>query len=195
VAERDPKATKARILRAATREFSAKGVAGARVDAIAARAKVNKRMLYHYFGSKSDLFREVLRRELSERVNRSRERGGTRLERLVERQATHARDRDWVRLLLWEGLDRTTATAADPERERWYREWVEGLQADQDAGMIPADLDVAQLALTELALTMFPAAFPQLTRWITGRSVQDPQFVEDRQRFLAALGTRLYGSV
>jgi AcrR family transcriptional regulator len=151
-------------------------------------------MLYHYFGSKSELFREVLRRELSERVTRSRERGGTRLERLVERQATHARDREWVRLLLWEGLDATAASASDPERERWYREWVEGLRADQAAGLLPADLDVAHLALTELALTMFPSAFPQLTRWITGRTVSDPQFVEDRQRFLEAFGARLYGS-
>src|SRR3954470_5960397 len=109
---RDAAETQRKILTAALHEFSAKGIAGARVDAIAARAKVNKRMLYHYFGSKSDLFREVLRRELTERVNRSRERGGTRLERLVERQATHARDREWVRLLLWEGLDRTTATAS-----------------------------------------------------------------------------------
>jgi AcrR family transcriptional regulator len=191
-AVRDPKATSDRILKAATREFAAKGVAGARVDAIATRAKANKRMLYHYFGSKSDLFREVLRRELTERVNRSRERGGTRLERLVERQATHAKDRDWVRLLLWEGLDPRTAAASDPEREQWYREWVEGMRADQAAGLLPADLDVAQLALSELALTMFPAAFPQLTRWITGRSVTDPAFVAERQAFLAALGPRLY---
>jgi AcrR family transcriptional regulator len=116
VAERNPKATRDRILKAATREFAAKGVAGARVDAIAARAKANKRMLYHYFGSKADLFREVLRRELTERVDRSRERGGTRLERLVDRQATHARDREWVRLLLWEGHDPRTAAASDPER-------------------------------------------------------------------------------
>jgi AcrR family transcriptional regulator len=195
VAERNPKATRDRILKAATREFAAKGVAGARVDAIAARAKANKRMLYHYFGSKADLFREVLRRELTERVDRSRERGGTRLERLVDRQATHARDREWVRLLLWEGLDPRTAAASDPERERWYAEWVEGMRADQEAGLLPADLDVAQLALSELALTMFPAAFPQLTRWITGRPVTDPVFVAERQAFLAALGSRIYGSV
>ena len=57
MANRDPEATKARILAAAVREFSAKGISGARVDAIAARARVNKRMLYYYFESKEGLFR------------------------------------------------------------------------------------------------------------------------------------------
>jgi AcrR family transcriptional regulator len=53
---RDPDATKLRILAAATQEFSKHGLGGARVDRIASRAKSNKRMLYHYFGNKDDLF-------------------------------------------------------------------------------------------------------------------------------------------
>src|ERR1017187_10623450 len=59
--------TREKILAAALAEFSAKGFAGARVDAIAGRARINKRMLYHYFGDKKGLFREVLRRKLAER--------------------------------------------------------------------------------------------------------------------------------
>jgi AcrR family transcriptional regulator len=189
---RDAAATKERILAAATKEFAAKGVSGARIDAIAARAKTNKRMLYYYFGSKSELFREVLRSQLSARVTRSRESGGTRAERLVERQALHARDREWVRLLLWEALELTGRRVPDDgEREQSYRAWVDGIAADQAAGLIPADLDPAQLALSELALTLFPAAFPQLTRWITGRSVSDPEFVAERQAFLRSVAVRL----
>jgi AcrR family transcriptional regulator len=53
---RDPDATKLRILAAATQEFAKFGLGGARVDRIATRAKSNKRMLYHYFGKKDDLF-------------------------------------------------------------------------------------------------------------------------------------------
>jgi AcrR family transcriptional regulator len=53
---RDPDATKQRILAAATQEFAKFGLGGARVDRIAERAKSNKRMLYHYFGNKDDLF-------------------------------------------------------------------------------------------------------------------------------------------
>lgn len=54
--KRDPERARARILRAAVREFADKGLGGARVDQIAARARANKRMLYHYFGNKEDLF-------------------------------------------------------------------------------------------------------------------------------------------
>src|SRR4051794_20188920 len=86
---RGPEATRARIMRAAVREFSAKGISGARVDAIALRAGANKRMLYHYFGSKYGLFREVLRQELGDRIQRSREQGTDRRQRLVQRQASH----------------------------------------------------------------------------------------------------------
>ena len=57
---RDAEATKARILAAAKGEFARLGLGGARVDEIAEKAKANKRMIYHYFGSKEDLFRAVL---------------------------------------------------------------------------------------------------------------------------------------
>lgn len=57
---RDADATRARILAAAKKEFATLGFGGARVDAIAERARANKRMIYHYFGGKEELFRAVL---------------------------------------------------------------------------------------------------------------------------------------
>src|SRR5271170_2899759 len=48
--------TRKNILRAAIREFSAHGLAGARTDAIAESAKVNKGLLYYYYKSKSGLY-------------------------------------------------------------------------------------------------------------------------------------------
>lgn len=53
-------ATRQRILDAAQAEFADKGLAGARVDEIAARAGANKRMLYAHFGSKEELWLTVL---------------------------------------------------------------------------------------------------------------------------------------
>src|SRR5438067_7163224 len=50
-----------RILAAAAVEFAARGFAGARVDRIARRAKVNKAMLYYHFKSKDRLYRALLR--------------------------------------------------------------------------------------------------------------------------------------
>ncbi|MBU2408634.1 MAG: TetR/AcrR family transcriptional regulator, partial [Gammaproteobacteria bacterium] len=57
---RDADRTQQAILQAATDEFSATGLGGARMENIAARAGVNKRLIYYYFGSKEDLFLAVL---------------------------------------------------------------------------------------------------------------------------------------
>ncbi len=57
---RDPEATRKRILLAAKLEYARYGLDGARVDRIATRAKTNKRMLYHYFGNKDELYRHTL---------------------------------------------------------------------------------------------------------------------------------------
>lgn len=57
---RDAEATKQRIMLAAKKEFAKHGLGGARVDEISDRAKANKRMIYHYFGSKEELFQAVL---------------------------------------------------------------------------------------------------------------------------------------
>src|SRR6202795_5235111 len=57
---RDPAATRQKLLTAARREFAKSGLAGARVDEIAARAGVNKQLVYHYFGDKDALYLAVL---------------------------------------------------------------------------------------------------------------------------------------
>ncbi|MWB97540.1 TetR family transcriptional regulator [Agromyces sp. MMS17-SY077] len=58
---RDAEATRARILEAALAEFAAVGLAGARVERIAAEAGSNVRMIYAYFGNKSGLFDAAVR--------------------------------------------------------------------------------------------------------------------------------------
>jgi TetR/AcrR family transcriptional regulator len=52
--------TRKTILRAAIREFSAHGLAGARTDAIAESARVNKALLYYYFKNKRGLYAAAL---------------------------------------------------------------------------------------------------------------------------------------
>jgi TetR/AcrR family transcriptional regulator len=52
--------TRKKILRAAVDQFSQRGLAGARTDAIAGAAKVNKALLYYYFKSKSGLYAAAL---------------------------------------------------------------------------------------------------------------------------------------
>ena len=58
--QRDPEGMRIRILEAAKQEFAAHGLAGARVDRIAAKAGANKRMLYYHVGKKDDLYLAVL---------------------------------------------------------------------------------------------------------------------------------------
>src|SRR6202142_4140683 len=104
VAERNPERTRARILSAALKEFAAKGFAGARVDTIARRAAINKRMLYHYFGNKEGLFKAVLRRKINERQAWAENLSGDPAESLAFWFDAACNDTDWVRLFEWEAL-------------------------------------------------------------------------------------------
>ena len=55
-----PAASRAAILRAAAEEFAEHGIAGARTEAIAREARVNKALLYYYFKDKETLYGAVL---------------------------------------------------------------------------------------------------------------------------------------
>src|SRR5262249_55837448 len=67
---RDAEATRQRLLEAATQEFAAYGLAGARVDRIAEAAAANKAQIYHYYGSKDALFDAVFRSLVVDIVSR-----------------------------------------------------------------------------------------------------------------------------
>ncbi|WP_051236345.1 TetR/AcrR family transcriptional regulator [Ottowia thiooxydans] len=60
------------LVMAAVAEFSRKGFAGARVDEIAKEAGVNKQLVYHYFGSKQDLYEAALEKVYTEIRDRER---------------------------------------------------------------------------------------------------------------------------
>jgi AcrR family transcriptional regulator len=57
---RDSTETRRRLFQAATDEFTTHGIAGARVDRIAAAADANKQLIYAYFGNKRQLFEAVV---------------------------------------------------------------------------------------------------------------------------------------
>lgn len=192
MANRDPEATKARILAAAVREFSAKGISGARVDSIAARARVNKRMLYYYFGSKEGLFREILRRRLAEGAAKLRASNVSDPDRLAERTGRLPGQTQYTRLTMWEALETNPDRPVNEEQRRaLYTDWVEAVEDAQRDGRLPADLDAAQLVLSEVCLTMGPFLLPQVTRLVTGMSVKDPELLAQREEFLRALGRRI----
>jgi AcrR family transcriptional regulator len=153
-AGRNPQQSRERILEAALAEFAAKGFAGARVDAIARAAKINKRMLYHYFGDKEVLFREVLRRKISERAAWMASAPEEPTERLPFWFELACRDRDWIRLLEWEALQWGEDTVIDEDRRKESVEKaLSRFRQMQEKGVISNEFDSGQLMLSMMALT------------------------------------------
>jgi AcrR family transcriptional regulator len=183
--QRNPGRSRERILSAALKEFATKGFAGARVDAIARRANINKRMLYHYFGDKEGLFKAVLSRKITERQSWAEALSGEPEETLPFWFEAACKDADWVRLFQWEALQGNLQNVINEmERLESVARGLKRIQQRQERGLIAADLDPRHVMLTMRSLTMFPVAFPQLTRLITGKSVFDPKFQKERVEFL-----------
>ena len=61
---RNPQQTKHRLIKVASKLMADLGAAGLRVDQVAALAKVNKRMIYHYFGDKQGLTAKVIAQQV-----------------------------------------------------------------------------------------------------------------------------------
>ena len=190
---RDPEATQQRILDAALREFAAQGFAGARVDVIAKTARINKRMLYHYFGDKEALFREILRRKIAERKAFVAHAPENPFESLPVWAELMAKDPEWIRLLQWEALQwgESKKVIDEPRRREGFELAVKHLRKQQTSGAIPKELDAGQLLVSMLALTAYPFAFPHLVRLATGLRVSSRKFQNQRVEFLRKLGARL----
>ena len=61
---RNAEITQQRLIDTAAEMIAELGIAGLRVDEVARRARVNKRMIYHYFGSKKGLWAQVVDRHV-----------------------------------------------------------------------------------------------------------------------------------
>lgn len=109
---RDPARTRRHLLKVAIKCFSRSGYAGTTVDSVVAAAGVNKRLVYHYFGSKQKLYAAVLREVYGslEQVEFSAineaERPEQALCELLDAYFRFLREHpEFVRLLLWENLN------------------------------------------------------------------------------------------
>lgn len=172
---RDPGHTKERLLAAATEEFAAHGIAGARVDRIAASAGVNKERIYGYFGNKQKLFDAVVGRALDEVAEAVPLHGGDDPAEYVGRVYDFHRDNPvLVRLLLWEGLHyRNDELPGEDGRRRHYEDKIVAL--GQSLGLSRAlgevvSAEVAPMLLTLIGLAVWPHAVPQMARLILGAS-------------------------
>ena len=182
---RNPQRSQELILAAAFQEFAEQGFAGARVDRIARRAGINKRMLYHYFGDKEALFRQVLRRKIAERKAWGVITPDEASESLPYWFELACKDVGWIRLLEWEALQFVGKPLIDEQRRRKaILDAVARVRRRQKTGHLSEAFTAKQMLLAMISLTWFPLAFPQLTRLISGHSVLDPAFQAAQREFL-----------
>ncbi|MEV7093470.1 TetR/AcrR family transcriptional regulator [Amycolatopsis sp. NPDC051045] len=186
--QRDPERTRRLILEAAGAEFAAKGYAGARIAAIAARAGVNQQLISYYFDGKEGLYRamsegwgqrqsELLTPELplSEQVRRFA------LETLA--------NRDGVRLVAWSGLE-YDGPDTDPDhapRTQRLSGTVEQIAALKAEGRLPEWVDPACLTVLLMAAAMAPVTLPHVVDGLTGTDGDSPEFVRQYADQLARL--------
>lgn len=184
--ERDAERTRSALLDAAVVEFGAKGLAGARVDVIAARAGVNKQLISYYFGGKQGLYEAILKRWYAQ--EREFDEPGISLVELVLRYLDTGRTaRDLTRMFLRETLDQDPAEVAhEPVNEE-----LAGLRARQQAGEIGADLDPAFVLLFLQAMVVSGVLFPGEAKRLTGMDPSSPAFYDSARDQLSKIVERL----
>jgi TetR/AcrR family transcriptional regulator len=180
-----------RILAVATREFAEKGLAGARVAAIAEQAGVNKQLLYYYYASKEGLYSAVLGSIVST-ASRNLILARANVDSLTDRylkminpESTERR-RTLRRLWLWEALERgDREILREQERREAWQHAVELVRQAQTRGEIDPALDPEMVTLVLDGILNQSNMLPRITKLITGL---DPSKAAFRKRQRAFLG-------
>jgi TetR/AcrR family transcriptional regulator len=159
---RNPERTRRRLLAAAIKLFSRDGYHAVAVDDIVAAAKANKRMVYHYFGSKDDIyqaaFHEVYQRIESVEFGAVESTGTPRfqLARLLEAYFDFLDNNpEFVRLLLWENLEkgRHIASRLHPlDKNPFLVRFREIVEIGMARGEFRPDLNVTHLLIHFIGL-------------------------------------------
>jgi AcrR family transcriptional regulator len=175
-------ATRQRILDAALAEFAAKGLAGARVDEIAARAGANKRMLYAYFGAKEELWLAALeaayaaKRREEEQLHVAHLTPREAMARLVAFNLRYtARHPEFVALLNQENIHQAAYLRRSQDVPALYSPLTEMLRQvlarGAAEGLFRTDVDALQLYLSIVALGHFTVANRHTLSTIFGRDL------------------------
>lgn len=165
----DPQRTMADIIDVATREFSEKGLAGARIDDIAEAMRTSKRMIYYYFGSKEGLYVKVL--EEAYRRIRAIE-ADLHLEDLAPEDALRKlvgftvdyqlANPDFIRLVMTENIHRGEYLAQSKGIQKLNVPAIEGLRRVYErgvaAGVFRSGIDAIDLHMSISALSFFNTA-------------------------------------
>lgn len=166
VRRRDSAATRARIMRVAAREFASKGYEGAGTDEIAAKAAINKRMIYHYFSSKELLYLAVLEeayrraRVAEQKLELDSLEPLEALQRFVEFNFdSFVRDRTFINLLATENLQKAKVLKKSAQVSSFNSPIIQAvgriIARGEAAGSIRPGLDPLQLWITMIGTCYF----------------------------------------
>lgn len=171
---RDAEATRKRLLGAAAAEFAEYGIAGARVDRIAAEAQSNKAQIYHYFGSKDGLFDAVFTALVNETV-REVPIDASDLPEYAGRLFDGYEDHPEVqRLVTWYRLERAGTSAPIASVVESTESKARVIAQAQRDGLIPAHFDPMVLLGLVLHLSgLWAATTPELAPAIATTSRAD----------------------
>ena len=189
---RDAERTKAEILRAARDEFCEQGFNGARVDSIAARAKANKRLLYHYFGNKEALYSAVLLDAYQEIRQGERELSLSQfdpveaVDRMVRFTFRHFLANPWFpRLLAVENLQNARFLKQLKDipaiNSPLVAELRDILKRGAEAGVFRADVDPMQLYISIAGLGYFYVSNMKTLSVIFGRDLNHFAMIQERE--------------
>jgi AcrR family transcriptional regulator len=189
---RDANRTRAEILKAAREEFSAEGFNGARVDSIAARAKANKRLLYHYFGNKEALYKAVLLDAYKEIRSGERELRISQydpeeaVDRIIRFTFRHFLANPWFpRLLSVENLQNARFVKqienVEEIRSPIVGELNEIVRRGHERGMFRTDVDPIQLYISIISLCYFYVSNMQTLSVVFGKDLSQFAMIQDRE--------------
>ena len=189
---RDAERTKAAILKAARDEFCEEGFNGARVDSIAARAKANKRLLYHYFGNKEALYEAVLLDAYQEIRRGERElRIGQydpieAIDRVIRFTFRHFLANPWFpRLLSVENLQNARFVKKiknlDEIRSPIVGELHDIVKRGHELGIFRTDVDPTQLYISIISLCYFYVSNMQTLSVVFGKDLSQFALIQDRE--------------
>lgn len=150
--------TRKRILDAAEAEFAEKGLYGTRVDEIAARSGINKRMMYVYFGNKEELYMTILKTvysrltEYEEKLFASSNTGAAAVRDVIMLYCDFlSNNPSFIKLVQWENLmdGRYFAESGAPDLKRSALDMMKRvLQKGVDEGCFRSDIDIEQTAIS-----------------------------------------------
>jgi len=178
-----------RILKQALHEFSAYGYAGARMDRIARKAKISKRMLFYYFKSKAHLFEVVLAEALQ--IGRVAEPStDDALATSPFWSAFHMDNPQWARLLAWEGLEGKSNLPRWKKRRAANEERLKRLESMFRTRVWAENLDPFYVMFALIAVQFAPVLLPNLAYVMLGEEVHSPRF---RAKWLALVSALVAG--